>query len=376
MSDRPSFLDELRQADQARQSERLRPGAAHRIARRLDAELLQAELPTRRRTFIPMMTFAAGAALVLAVFAWSDGPETAEQVIEADVPVHASWQVGGRNCHATRGPAQLVLDGSCRVQTSEPGLTIESRETTRLRAVDHGVALTEGIALFEVEPVTEGPPWRVEVPGGAIEVMGTRFSVVVSGDQGHVDLLEGSIRFVATDGRVHAVQPGERFRFSASAQLAAATPSPADAPLAAGEHLVAAATSAEGDPWADDPEAPLAAGERLAALAREGKATRSRSRSTPEIDAERLRQIVSEVTELRAQRKYRAAVSLLRGALRERWDRHTREVLSYELGTILSTQLPDHAQACAHWDEHRRQFPSGRYARAIERARARLRCDL
>ncbi len=371
MSERPSFLDELRQAEEARDSERLRPGAVHRIARRLDAELLQTEVPTRRRAFIPMMTFAAGAALVLAVFTLGDGPQEAERLIEAKVPMHASWQVGGSNCHATRGDAELVLDGSCRVQTSEPGLTIESRKTTSLRAVEHGVELTHGIALFEVEPVTEGPPWRVEVPGGAIEVMGTRFSVVVAGDHGHVDLLEGSIHFVATDGTVHEIEPGERFRFSSSQQLAAAEPSEPSAdslPLAAGERL------SETEPLPED-EAPFAAGELLAELAREGKTSRSRSKGDRQANTEELRRIVSEVTEFRAQRKYRAAVSLLQGALGRRWDRHTREVLSYELGTILSTQLPDHDEACTHWDGHLRQFPKGRYGRAIERARERLSCE-
>lgn len=374
MSERPSFLDELRQADEARESERLRPGAVHRIARRLDAELLHAELPSRRRTFIPMATFAAGAALVLAVFTFSGEAKKAARQVEAAVPVHASWQVGGSNCHATRGEAELVLDGSCRVQTSEPGLTIESRKTTRLRAVEHGVELSHGIALFEVEPVTEGPPWRVEVPGGAIEVMGTRFSVVVNGDHGHVDLLEGSIRFTAGDGQVHDVEPGERFRFSASTATAAdASRLTQEPPLAARERL--SDDSAETETETDG--LPLAAGELLAALGRpdrEGKG-RSRGRNARAGNAGELTALVTQVTELRAQRQYRAAVSLLRGALNKRWDRHTQEVLSYELGTILSTQLPSREDACAHWAEHTRRFAGGRYARAVQRATERLRCE-
>ncbi|MEM9461972.1 MAG: FecR domain-containing protein [Myxococcota bacterium] len=374
MNERPSFLDELRRVDEVHQSERLRPGAVHRITRRLDAELLHAELPTRRRAFIPMASFAAGAALVLAVFAFGDGAEQAHEEITADVPVHASWLVGGSNCHATRGKVELVLDGSCRVQTSEPGLTIESRKTTRLRAVEHGVELRHGIALFEVEPVTEGAPWRVEVPGGAIEVMGTRFSVVVNGDHGHVDLLEGAIQFVGHDGRVHRVQPGERFRFSATTTVAAAD----DPAAGAASSRVSDNEAAPTDSTAEaDEGAPLAAGELLAALGRpdrEGKARGSRGRHARARNAEALTRLVSEITELRAQRQYQAAVSLLRGALSKRWDRHTREVLSYELGTVLSTQLPNRDDACAHWAEHTRQFSGGRYARAIERATERLGC--
>ena len=37
--------------------------------------------------------------------------------------------------------------------------------------------------------------------------------------------------------------------------------------------------------------------------------------------------------------------------------------------------LPDEAAACTHWSTHRKQFPAGRYARAIERAESRLACD-
>ena len=103
-------------------------------------------------------------------------------------------------------------------------------------------------------------------------------------------------------------------------------------------------------------------------------AARTRGRTEPATDSEELRRIVSEVAQLRAQRKYKAAASQLQAALSKRLDRHAREVLSYELGTILSTHLPDRDKACAHWDEHQRRFPSGDYQRAIERARERLGC--
>ncbi len=371
MSDRPSFVAALREADALREQDRLSPGAVHRITRRLDAELLQAEVPpTRRRIWIPMVAFAAGAAMVLGVFAFNSGPKLATENADGAAPMHAAWHVGGANCHATRGETEIVLDGSCRVETAEPGLVIESRATTRLRTAEHGVALVDGTAVFEIDPVVDAPARRVEVPGGAIEVLGTRFAVVVRGDAGHVDLLEGSIRFVADDGRVHTVAPGERFHFSAQGTLALSTPRDIDAmPLAAGEMLA----------QAEDEDTPLAAGERLAALGAAPTDTKShrgsRSRGPAAPSSDELRRIVDQVAELRAQRQYRAAVSLLRGALDDGWDLHTREVLSYELGTILSTQLSDRARACTHWAQHREQFPSGRYVRAIARAEKRLGCE-
>lgn len=392
MTERRTFLDELRELDDTRQAEQLRPGAVHRIARRLDAELLQAELPARRRTWIPMLTFAAGAALVLAVFAFGE-PEVATRQETAPEPMHAAWQVVGDNCHVIRSAQELVLDGSCRVEPPRAGVVIESRATTRLRPLEGGVALVDGTALFESMSGPEGTPWRVEVPGGVLELLGTRLSVVVAEDRGHVDLLEGTMRFVAEDGRVHAVEPGERFRFGAAGVLATwALPGDGEALVGEAELGSAASERGEGAASASEPgqaamgdaapdEQPaLAAGERLAALGRgevegaEGKAARARGRSGATLpSSEELRRIVDRVAELRAQRQYPAAVSLLRDALRERWDRHTREVLSYELGTILSTQLHD-AGACAHWAAHREQFPAGRYARAIDRAEERLGC--
>ncbi|MEX1362157.1 MAG: FecR domain-containing protein [Nannocystaceae bacterium] len=378
MSKPRSFTAALRQLEQGHQAERLRPGAANRIARRLDAELLDAELPRRRRRFIPMVSFAAGAATVLAVFTLGTEPQTAvRDQGPGPAPMHASWQVGGDNCHATRGETELTLDGRCRVVVPAPGMVIESRRTTQLRAAEHGVVMLGGTAIFEVEPDIEGPSRQVLVPGGTIEVHGTRFSVVVYEDQGHVDLLDGAIRFIADDGRVHEIEPGERYRFSARTTVAAATEPASTEPAPATEPI---STELALDEEPIDAAVPLAAGERLAALAteeaRDPRGSRGSSRARARRPSpEELSAIVTQVTELRAQRQYRAAVSLLRGALAERWDRRTREVLSYELGTILSTQLPDREAACAHWVEHREQFPAGRYARAVDRAEERLSCS-
>src|SRR5690606_23148203 len=108
-----------------------------------------------RRPWIPMISFAAGAALVLAVFALGGEPELATPESAAPAPMHAAWQVGGDNCHVTRGEVELVLDGSCRVEPPRGGVVIESRATTRLRPVDGGMALVDGTAMLESLPRTE-----------------------------------------------------------------------------------------------------------------------------------------------------------------------------------------------------------------------------
>ena len=368
MSDQPSFVAALRELDESRQAERLRPGAVHRITRRLDAELLQAELPSKRRGFIPMVSFAAGAATVLAFFMLSSGPDAVvEEKTDTAVPMHASWEVTGSNCHTTQGKTELTLDGNCHVVVADADLVVESRKTTRLRGIENGVAMLDGTALFDITPDIEGPPRRVVVPGGTIEVHGTRFSVVVRYGAGHVDLLEGSVHFIDTAGKTHELSPGERFQFSANETIATAPrPTPTNT-----TNVAEAGANVELE---EPPALPLAAGERLAALADEYKDKHARPSRSRAPSSEELQGIVSQIAEFRAQRKYDAAVSLLRGALNKRWDRRTREVLSYELGTILSNQLTNREQACAHWKTHRRQFKSGQYERAIERIESRLTC--
>ncbi|MEM6996926.1 MAG: hypothetical protein AAF721_40865, partial [Myxococcota bacterium] len=75
--------------------------------------------------------------------------------------------------------------------------------------------------------------------------------------------------------------------------------------------------------------------------------------------------LIERVAELRRAGKYRRAASVLRKALRSRWDRRTAQVLSYELGQILQRHHDDGAAACRHWRRHQARYPGGRYAGAV-----------
>lgn len=49
-------------------------------------------------------------------------------------------------------------------------------------------------------------------------------------------------------------------------------------------------------------------------------------------------------------------------------------ILSFELGLIYTWQLKDQAAACAHWGQHRAEYPKGRYGTEVERAAASVGC--
>ena len=85
--------------------------------------------------------------------------------------------------------------------------------------------------------------------------------------------------------------------------------------------------------------------------------------------------LLRRIAVLKGRGEYRSAVSLLSKALRRKIVGGTRESLSYELGTLLTRHGGSKARACRHWRRHERRYRSGRHAREIARAKARLGCD-
>ena len=84
-------------------------------------------------------------------------------------------------------------------------------------------------------------------------------------------------------------------------------------------------------------------------------------------------EVLREVELLRSRGAYEAAVRHLEAALRHR-PRATQELLSFELGSLLTHQLGDARRACAHWEAHQRRYSDGRYAEPVTRARELLGC--
>lgn len=223
------------------------------------------------------------------------------------------------------------------------GLTVSSVSASTLRRESSGVRLLSGRATFEVQKLASGKqPVRVLVSGGAIEVRGTRFTVTERGEGGEVLLHEGKIVFLDDEGREHVVSPGETFSW------------PLPRPV---------------------PREPLDELEPLPPL----KPRPAPKPQTQEIDWREFDRrvhaeaVINELSQLRRAAAWTDAVKLLEREL-SRGAPDTRERLSFELGLIYTWQLKDPEAGCAHWVQHRAEYPKGRYGTEVERASLSLGC--
>ncbi|HWB81500.1 MAG TPA: FecR domain-containing protein [Nannocystaceae bacterium] len=335
MADDRRLIPRLVAAERSLQDVRVPPKAVRRIADRMTRELDRVGR-TRRFAWVPMLTFVAGATLVLAFLAvLRDIRDAGVQPREHEVAV----RIAGPDCHhRLADEGALALSGACEVSTTSPAMRVQTVEGAELDVDDRIVHMQRGSALFDVDPVV-GEPVRIVVPGGTIVVVGTRFRVVVTGEGGEVDLYEGKLEFHADDGSVSPIAAGQRFAFGGieAAPVHAAAPVRSTPPPV----IEAAPTPVQ---RVDRPP-PLRA------------------------DA-----IIEEVQRLRRSGDYPRAALRLREALGQRWPKRTAEVLSYELGTILARHLDDREAACTHWRKHLQRFTTTRYRGQIERSLATLAC--
>ncbi len=339
---KPALLPVLRAHTELISDAEVPVGARHRIAARLAEEARTRAEPTPSRRWIPMVTFAAGAALVMLVAGYNlarSGGDAAQQVQSASVATLAGYTVHGESCQRRLDGDAAVLAGECRLVG--PHLAVQTWDDVRLVPSERTVVLRTGQAMFDVQTVAPGEtPVRVQVSHGIIEVLGTRFTVDQGPAGGTVDLFEGHIRFRPrddADGEWIDIQPGQRYAWGDRADLAVA--------------VVADASEMQ-----DEPEPEL-----MIEIEDEEEPPR-RPKAAVRLDAD---EIIDRVTELRGMGHYAQAVAVLRKALRQRWDRRTGQVLSYELGQILERHRHDPAAACRHWRRHQRRYPEGRYAGAV-----------
>lgn len=345
MSEKPRkpLAELLRELDAELERDPMPAGARNRIELRIRAH----ERPHagRWRKWLPACTFAAGAALVLAVIGLRV-PEEEARVVQTDgrpelatsdaaaepLPELGVFALAGDECESRPAGTASEMRGDCRLVAEH--MTVEVWETAVLEAEESSLRLHSGRALFDVAPVrSSDTPVRIEVSHGAIEVVGTRFAVAQDGDGGHVDLFEGKIRFHAEDGTVVDIRPGQRHGW--------------------GSEKVAIDDRNE-DTIEILPDVESEAKRRPMAMERDD--------------------IISRVEKLRAEQRYRAAISVLRDANRKRWDRRTAQSLSYELGELLRLR-GDRDAACEHLHAHQRRFPDGLYDDAIERWLDKLDCE-
>jgi hypothetical protein len=318
-------------------------------ARIVAATTLQRVGPSSvRRSSVLVLAFAAG--VLLAVLALRerptlppDVPTVSEPSIEVPrfvpptpvVGADAGEQQAGsgltivsERCTWSRTDARLNFAAGCRMRLAEPAMDIEIWAPTQLEVLATSVAIHDGVALFFVDPVADRhTPARVGVSGGTIEILGTRFVVSQARARGHVDLIEGAIRFRRLDGGLDDVEAGRRYQWSSPAVEADASSNADDQVLPSPHEQI-----------------PTSLADNLAKVAR-----------------------------LRRAGELAAAIAKLDALAREQHDARTLEVISYERGTLVERSASTDA-ACQSWLEHRRNYPRGRYDREIDNRLAKLDC--
>jgi len=297
--------------------------ANERVRQQLARKSATVQVQARTRAW-PMLAFVAGAAWMALAPALTRSPEPEAATITA-------------RC-ASLGPGVQTLDaGAC---VAVEGVEIDVRATATIEGHRDRIEVVEGEVVFEVES-REDHPLHVIAGATDIEVVGTRFVVRQHEGVGSVTLLEGRVRVRIGAGEPLTIDQGQRLDWPAEL---------VEADEKAGEE-------------ADEEAAPEPARELGKAPARP---SRARDRG--------LARLLEQVAGLRRAGEFQAALDHLRRADPRGWTRRSRQLVSYEIGTLLERQLDDTDAACEHWAAHRAEFPGGRYDAIVERALERLGC--
>lgn len=336
-------LARLRALDQALARRGASDHARAAVRRKLQQRSVEHRFHVRLRWW-PAVAFVAGAIAMGVVLVPDDPPSPATPSAVAEAVPGASPPRPGVRDDAPPRPAAAVAPAEPRCFEPRAGIVIletdrcvlgdgvrvSALSSSQLVWDDGAVEVRAGELLFDVAPRPDRP-LRVVAGALEIEVVGTRFVVHHDATGGWVSMLEGHVRTRVDGGPVQDLRDGQRLAWPS-----ALTPAPLP-----------------GEPAPAKP---------------------TRGRPKPAAVDEALPGLLAEVAELRRRGAYREAVARLRASDTQRWSARARQLVSYEIGTLLERQLGDVAQACAHWTEHRRRYPSGRYDAIVARSLERLRC--
>lgn len=199
--------------------------------------------------------------------------------------------------------------------------------------IANGARVERGRVGFHVRHRERGN-FRVQVSHGEVQVIGTRFVVEQQGDRGTVAVSEGVIEFVWRDGTRERVAAGQTLSWPRAA--------------------VASVTNAPSVP------------ERVAPDRVDASTNEPANERMPSAD---LDAVMGRLLQLRSQKRFPEAVTLLRGTLAARGlGAIARERISYELG--LAIEASGEA-SCEHWQRHVERFGSARHTNALTERLAR-----
>jgi hypothetical protein len=323
----------MRDLDEALERRGVSNDSTQRVRVALEQRALEHRFAVRLRWW-PALAFAAGAIVMAAALlhqrspavapmhasdpASSDTPQLTERRTEHapnDVePRPPEFDEHTRACPSpAQGDGQLAA-GAC---VDGDGVRITALTSSHFQWSRDLIVLRSGELMFDVAVRPERP---LEVIAGeaTIEVVGTSFVVHQDRELGWISLLEGHVRVGVGTRPVEDLREGEQLEWSVPSR-------PAPPPMRR-----------------DD--------EGLAAL-------------------------LEEVAKLRRSGEYEAAVERLRAGDRSDWSPRSRQLVSYEIGTLLERQLGDLEAACRHWALHRERYPNGRYESIVVRSMTRMHCE-
>jgi ferric-dicitrate binding protein FerR (iron transport regulator) len=213
---RREFNAALRDADRTLADASSRPELDLRIWRRLQ----ERQARPRWRRLAPRLVLASAigvvAAIVFVVVRGSSHPPAIQPIAVHEVvrPRLGGFVAvdGTPDLQVTVGPERTIEVTAGRVTLLDEarGVAIQVATHARVRGERDGVRVVGGTVDVRVDKrPTSAPPARILVSHGVIEVLGTEFRIEQAGDQGRVSLREGAIRFVAADGRVVTLAPGD-----------------------------------------------------------------------------------------------------------------------------------------------------------------------
>ena len=268
----------------------------------------------------------------------------------------------------------IDIDPTCKepVSIQRGGDIILAHAGAHLEEGAQGLRVRYGKVSFVVQKREGGASLRVVVSHGAIEVIGTRFTVTEEGERGKVRLDEGSIKFHWAGGEESTLAPGDELEWPARPKPAPVTLDaiPLEAPQEE-EELVAPPK-----PKAP-PKSPRPAPTKVPETPREEQTEEQPTEPEETTGPLLMEDVLKKMSTLRSQHRYREAVELLRAQSdRSDFSGLQQARLSFEIGLLLQDRMDDKAGACAQWKQHARRYPDDashadrvqEYIRACEEA--------
>ena len=350
------FTAELRREEALREAEGI-PDRVRRSIRSRIEKSIERRQGGPRRARAPLLVGAAATLVIVAALA----------VLELRAPSHlGEFQVARESDDLraqVRGGLVEIERGAVTLVDPPTGVTLETSGPVALRREPSGVRVVRGRTIITVQKRAKGAsPVTILVSHGAIQVLGTTFTVVQEPSGGSVLLHEGRIQFRSAGNVVLNLRPGEQLTWPLASPSAPASPSPATQQSAG----VALSPRERTAPQPSARAAIAAAPSTLPTGAPSAPQVAPSSSSTEEL--------LDRVEALRGRHQFEAAArELARGIPSQ--PKAMRERLSFELGSLLTHQIHDRRRACAHWAAHERNFLGGRYREEVARSRRALACE-